>query len=162
MMISNVAGDFSKVTGDVLYDGKDLSKAQINADIDANSLTTRQSDRDNHLKGADFLDTQKFPSITFRSKKVEPSSDGSFKVMGDLTMHGVTRPVVLSADPLTPAIKDMHGKTRLGAVARTKVNRKDFGVNFSKTLDNGSAVVGDDVTIELDVELVQQLASPNT
>ncbi|HEY9758693.1 MAG TPA: YceI family protein [Oculatellaceae cyanobacterium] len=153
MMISNVNGDFAKVGGTVKYDGKSLDKATINATIDVNSVDTHDENRDKHLKTADFFDTAKYPTITFKSTKIEPGKDG-FKIYGDLTMHGVTKNVVLNAEPLSPVIK-AHGALHVGTSATTKINRKEFGLNFNKTLDNGGAMVGDDVNITLDVELKQ-------
>jgi polyisoprenoid-binding protein YceI len=153
MMISNVQGDFAKVSGTVHYDGKNLDKASINASIDANSVDTHDENRDNHLKTADFFDVSKYPTITFKSTKIEPGSEG-FKIYGDLTIHGITKPVVLKAEPLSQVVK-IHGGSHVGTSATTKINRKDFNLSFNKTLDNGGAMVGDDVNITLDVELKQ-------
>lgn len=151
MMVSNVSGDFGKVTGTVHYDGKNLDKASVEATIDANSIDTRDENRDKHLKSPDFFDTAKYPTITFKSTKVEPGKDG-FKVIGDLTMHGVTKSVTLNAEPLSPEVK-AQGGVHMGTSATTKINRKDFGLNFNKTLDNGGAMVGDEIKIDLDLEM---------
>lgn len=156
MMISNVKGSFRKLTGSVNYDGKDLKKASVTANIEASSIDTQEEKRDEHLRGADFLDTDKFPAITFKSKKIKPSKNGNFGVTGDLTIHGVTKEVTLAADSLTKPINDPWGKTRMGATAHTTINRKNFGVNFNKTLDSGGAIVGDDVHINLEIELVKE------
>jgi polyisoprenoid-binding protein YceI len=153
MMISNVTGGFGKVTGTVKYDGKHLDKAKIDATIDVTSITTHEEHRDKHLKSPDFFDVEKYPTITFKSTSIEPGSDG-FKIHGDLTIHGTTKPVVLNAEPLSPAVK-AHGATHIGTSATTKINRKDFGLSFNKTIDNGGAMVGDDVTITIDVDLKQ-------
>ncbi len=161
MMLSNVGGDFGKIEGKVNYDGKNLEKASIDATIDATSINTRDAHRDEHLKSPDFFDTQKFPTITFKSKKIEPGSDG-FKIIGELTMHGVTKPVTLDAEPLSPAIKDQKGTLHIGTRATGKIDRKDFGISFNKTMDNGGAVVGDKVGITIDVELKQSKETANS
>jgi polyisoprenoid-binding protein YceI len=156
MMVSNVRGEFTKVSGTVEGDEKTPTQAVINATIDAGSINTREEKRDTHLKSADFLDVAKFPTITFRSKKIEPSGTGQFKVTGDLTLHAVTKEVVLDVSDVTPPIKDPMGKTRAGAHASTKIDRKDFGINWSKTMDGGGLLVGDDVNISIDVEATTQ------
>ena len=156
MMVSNVRGEFTKVSGTVEGDEKTPTQAVINATIDASSINTREEKRDTHLKSADFLDVAKYPTITFKSKKIEPSGTGQFKVTGDLTLHGVTREVVLDVSDVTPPIKDPMGKTRAGAQASTKIDRKDFGINWSKVIDGGGLMVGDEVTISIDVEATTQ------
>ena len=156
MMVSNVRGEFTKVSGTVEGDEKTPTQAVINATIDATSINTREAKRDDHLKSADFLDVAKYPTITFKSKRIEPSGTGQFKVTGDLTLHGVTREVVLDVSDVTPPIKDPMGKTRAGAHATTKVDRKDFGINWSKTMDGGGLLVGNDVDISIDVEATTQ------
>lgn len=156
MMLSNVRGEFGKVGGTVTGDEATPTAAAITATIDAASINTREAKRDEHLKSADFLDVAKFPTITFTSKKIEAAGPGTFKVTGDLTLHGVTKEVVLDVSDLTPPVKDPSGKTRAGVTASTKINRKDFGVNWSKAMDNGGVVVGDDVAITVDVEATQQ------
>lgn len=156
LMISNVKGHFSKVSGNVDYDGKDLKTLKIDAEIDVASVDTGEKGRDEHLKGADFFDAAKFPKMTFKSKKVKSAGKGKFTVTGDLTIKGVTKEVTLDVDGPTEQIKDMQGSTRVGASASTKINRKDFGVSWNKALDNGSSVVGDDVKVSIDVEAVKQ------
>jgi len=156
MMVSNVRGEFTKVSGTVEGDEKTPTQAVINATIDATSINTREAKRDDHLKSADFLDVAKYPTITFKSKRIEPSGTGQFKVTGDLTLHGVTREVVLDVSDVTPPIKDPMGKTRAGAHAATKIDRKDFGINWSKTMDGGGLLVGNDVDISIDVEATTQ------
>lgn len=156
MMLSNVTGEFGKVSGTIQGDEAAAASAVIEATIDAGSINTREPKRDEHLKSPDFLDVAKYPTITFKSKKIEPAGAGSFKVTGDLTLHGVTKEVVLDASDVTPPIKDPMGKTRAGAHATTKINRKDFGINWSKAMDNGGVMVGDDVAITIDVEAIQQ------
>jgi polyisoprenoid-binding protein YceI len=156
MMLSNVSGEFGKASGTVQGDQAAPTTAVIDATIDATSINTREPKRDEHLKSPDFLDVAKYPTIIFKSKKIELAGAGSFKVTGDLTLHGVTKEVVLDVSDVTPPIKDPMGKTRAGAHATTKIDRKDFGVNWSKTMDNGGLMVGDDVAITIDVEATQQ------
>ncbi len=156
MMVSNVRGEFRKVTGTVRGDEKDPTHAQVEATIDTASIDTRNEKRDAHLKSPDFLDTEKYPTMTFRSKKIEKAGDGGYRVTGDLTLHGVTREVVLDVDGLAPAVKDPQGNSRAGAQATAKLNRQDFGVAWSKSLDGGGVVVGDDVAVTIDVEGVRK------
>ena len=156
MMVSNVRGEFTKVSGTVEGDEKAPTQAVINATIDASSINTREEKRDTHLKSADFLDVAKYPTITFKSKKIEPSGAAQFKVTGDLTLHGVTKEVVLDVSDVTAPIKDPMGKTRAGAQATTKIDRKDFGINWSKVMDGGGLMVGDEVAISIDVEATTQ------
>ncbi len=158
MMVSNVRGDFPKVSGSVNYDGKNLASSSVSATIDASSVNTNEEKRDQHLKSPDFFDVAKYPTITFKSTKVEPNSSG-FKVIGDLTIHGVTKPVTLVAESLPAPIKDPYGNLRTGTEATTKINRKDFGLAFDSNIDNGGALVGDDVDITIDVELTQKPAT---
>jgi polyisoprenoid-binding protein YceI len=147
--ISTVRGTFTKVSGTVQYDDANPTKASVQATIDASSVDTRVENRDKDLRGPNYFDVEKFPTITFQSKKVEVAGQGKLKVTGDLTMHGVTKEVVLDVDGPSPAIKDMHGSMRRGASATTNINRHDFGVN------GGAAAVGDDVQITLDVEMTE-------
>jgi polyisoprenoid-binding protein YceI len=154
MMVSTVRGDMGKITGTVNFDGKNLSAAAVDATVDATGIDTREPKRDAHLKSPDFFDVTTYPTITFKSKKVTPNADGSFKVLGDLTLRGVTKEVTLDVEALRPAIKDQGGNTRSGTTATVKINRQDYGVKWSRNLDGGGVVVGDDVTITIDVELV--------
>jgi polyisoprenoid-binding protein YceI len=156
MMISNVRGQFGDVKGTVRADGNDPTKAVVEATIAATSIDTDQEKRDAHLRSPDFLDVEKFPTITFRSKRIEPVGEGRWKMTGDLTLHGVTKEVVLDVEGPTAAIKDPGGKTRAGAHATAKLKRSDFGITWSKTLDGGGLVVGDDVNVTIDVEGVKQ------
>ena len=155
LMISTVKGTFPKFTATVVADEKEPTRAVAEASIDAASIDTREPKRDEHLRGADFFDVAKYPTITFKSTKVEPAGDRRFKVHGDLTMHGVTKPVALDVE-VTPQVKGMRGETRAGARATTKINRKVFGINWSKTMDGGGLVVGDDVDVTIDVEGVKK------
>lgn len=153
LMVSNVRGEFSKLTGTLNLDDKDITKSSVDVSIDANTISTREAKRDAHLKSPDFFDTAKFPTLTFKSKKVEKAGEGKLKVTGDLTIHGVTKEVVLSVDGPTPEIKDPFGGVRRGATATAKINRKDFGLNWNKALEAGGVLVGEEVNITLDVEL---------
>src|SRR5215831_3591302 len=131
MMISNVKGQFEQVSGTIAASGNDPNSVQINAVIEANSINTRVEKRDAHLKSASFLDVDKYPTITFKSTKVEPDGPSRWRVTGNLTLHGVTKPVVLEVETTTP-IKDPSGTARAGASATTKIDRKDFGVLWNK------------------------------
>jgi polyisoprenoid-binding protein YceI len=156
MAISTVRGAFSKVTGSLVFDDKDISKSTIDVSIDANSVDTRVPDRDNDLRSEKFFDVAHYPSITFKSKKVEQVAPGKLKVTGDLTIRGTTKEVVLDVEGPTVPMKDPWGNTRVAATAAAKINRQDFGVKWNATLDNGGVVVGDDVSIVIDVELVKK------
>ncbi len=153
LVISQVRGAFAKLTGTVTLDDADLTKSRVEATLDVNSLDTRVADRDAHLKSADFFDAAKYPTITFKSTKVAKAGKDRLAVTGDLTLHGVTRPVTLDVTP-SPEVKGMFGETRRGFSATTKIARKDFGLTWNKLLEAGPAV-GDDVAIELDVEAVK-------
>ena len=155
MMISNVRGEFTKLSGKVVGDQSNPTATTVEATIDAASVDTRNEKRDEHLKSPDFLDAAKFPTIMFKSTKVEKAGE-AWKLGGDLTLHGVTKPVVLDVTNLTPPMKDPWGNTRIGAQATTKINRQDFGVSFNKTLDGGGVLVGDEIAITIDVEVTQK------
>jgi polyisoprenoid-binding protein YceI len=156
LMISNVKGEFGKVTGFADYSESDPSASRFEATIDTAGINTREPQRDEHLKSADFLDVANFPSITFKSTKVSPSGKDAFDVAGDLTIRGVTREVKLLVDSLTPEAKDPWGFLRRGATATTTINRKDFGLAWNVALEAGGFMVGDDVHITIDVELVRK------
>ncbi len=160
MMISNVKGEFGKVAGSVQYDPADPSKTAIEATIDAASINTRVENRDKHLKSADFFDVEKYPTLTFKSKRVESGGAGKLKLIGDLTMHGTTKEVALAVEGPTPAIKDQRGNLHMGASASTTVNRKDWGLTWNSALDGGGVVVGDEVAIVIDVELIKRNPPP--
>jgi polyisoprenoid-binding protein YceI len=154
LMISTVRGEFHGVTGTVVVDDSDTSKSSVNVRIDATTVDTREPDRDKHLKSEAFFDVAKYPTITFQSTKVERNNDGSLKVTGDLTIRGVTKTAVLTATLPKAPIKDPWGFERTAASASTKVNRQDFGVAWNQKLESGGVVVGDDVNITLDVEMI--------
>ncbi len=162
MMVSNVRGQFNSTTGSVTWDGKDFSTALVDVVIDAASIDTREPKRDAHLKSADFFDVARFPTLTFKSTKVEPAGQGRLRVTGDLTIHGVTRPVVLDVTGPTPVIKDPYGRLRAGASATTTSTRKDFGLVWNASLDAGGVVVGDEVAITIAIELTTKAAEPES
>ncbi len=153
LMISTVRGEFHGVKGTVVLDDQDITKSTVNVTIDTTSVDTREPDRDKHLKSPDFFDVAKYPTLTFKSTKVEQVSAGRLKVTGDLTIRGVTKQVVLNVDGPKAPIKDPWGLQRSAASATTKINRQDFGVSWNKTLDSGGVVVSDEVNITLDVEM---------
>jgi polyisoprenoid-binding protein YceI len=152
LAVSTVRGAFMKVSGSAQYDPADPTKDTVDITIDANSVDTRVQMRDNDLRSPNFLDVQKFPTITFKSKQTKSVGGGKLQMVGDLTIHGVTKEVVLDVDGPSSPIKDPWGNQRIGASATTKINRKDFGVNGLP------AVVGDDINITIDTELIQPQA----
>jgi len=155
MMISNVKGHFAKVTGSLILNESDLAKSSAEASIDAASIETREPQRDAHLKSPDFLDVEKFPTLSFKSTNIRLVRDGELAVEGDLTIHGVTRQVLFTVEGPTPPTKDPWGNTRVGASATTKINRKDFGLTWNAALETGGILVGDEVTITLEVEFIK-------
>jgi len=156
MVITSVRGEFSDVQGKVLLDDQDLTRSSVEAVISADSISTNHAKRDAHLKSADFFDVAKFPDLTFTSKKVVKEGENKFHILGDLTMHGVTKEVELQVSGPTRAIKDPWGNTRMGAQASTVVDRRDFGLTWNKLLEAGGLLVGNEVEITIDVELIQQ------
>jgi polyisoprenoid-binding protein YceI len=156
MMVSWVRGEFTKLTGTVTHDAEKPSNSRLEVTIDATSIHTREEQRDAHLKSADFLDVEKYPTIRFVSKKVTKVGDDEWKVAGDLTIHGVSKEVTLDVEEPTPAMKDPWGNTRIGIAATTKINRKDFGLTWNTALEAGGVLVGEDVHISIEAELVQQ------
>lgn len=156
MMVSTVRGQLGKVTGTVQYDGKDLKTASVDATIDVTGIDTGQPKRDEDLKSPNFFDVQKYPTITFKSTRIEIGpKKGQLKMTGDLTMHGVTKEVTLDVDGPSPPVKDMRpGMMRTGASATGRLRRKDFGLTWNRALEGGGAVVGDEVILTIDVELV--------
>jgi polyisoprenoid-binding protein YceI len=157
LAISNVSGNFTKVTGSVVLNEKDLTQSQANAVIDAASVDTRVPDRDKDLRSPNFLDVEKYPTLEFKSKRIV-NNGGKLQMIGDLTLHGTTREVTLDVDGPTPELIDPWGNVRRGFSASTTINRKDFGVVWNNTLKTGEAVVGDNVKIQIDVELVKKKA----
>jgi polyisoprenoid-binding protein YceI len=155
MMISNVKGQFTRLEGALTLDEADLTNSRVQASIEAASINTRDAQRDAHLKSADFFDVEKFPTLSFKSTRITRTANGELAVAGALTMHGVTRDVAFTVEGPTPAAKDPWGNTRLGLSASTKINRRDFGLNWNTALETGGILVGDDVTITLDVQFVK-------
>src|SRR5512133_2919084 len=155
LMVSNVKGSFDKHTGRVEINDKDITKSKVEVTIDTASINTNVQKRDEHLRSADFFDVAKYPTMTFVSKKVAKAGKNKLKVTGDLTLHGITRQVVLDVEGPTAVSKDPYGNFRRGAVANTKINRKDFGLVWNATLETGGVVVGDEVAITLEVEMIK-------
>jgi len=154
MMIANVKGEFDKVSGTVDFDPANPSAASVEASIDVASISTHYEQRDAHLRSADFFDAAKFPAITFKSRKVTATGEDSFTVVGDLTIHGVTREVDLKVEELTDETKDPWGNLRRGATAKTRIHRKDFGMSFNMALEAGGFLVGDEIDLTIDVEFM--------
>jgi polyisoprenoid-binding protein YceI len=155
LTVSNVKGEFSKATGVVTMDDKDFSSLKVDLTIDTASVNTGHAKRDEHLRGPDFFDVTKYPTITFVSKKVI-KGDGKLKVIGDLTIHGLTREIAVDVEGPTPEVKDPWGSFRRGATGTTKINRRDFGITWNKVLDTGGLLVGEEVDIYVEVELVKK------
>jgi polyisoprenoid-binding protein YceI len=156
LMVTNVRGEFSGVTGTVIFDPTNPANSKVEATIDATSVNTRDEQRDTHLKSADFFNVEQFPKITFVSKKVKPVDGVEYKVTGDLTLHGVTKEVTLDVEGPHPEVRDPWGNVRTGASATTKVNRRDFGLVWNVALETGGVLVGDDATIHLELELIRK------
>jgi polyisoprenoid-binding protein YceI len=158
MGLVNVKGSFDKFQGVVRLDEQNLSKSAVNVSIDSTSINTGVEKRDEHLRTDDFFDCPKYPTISFVSKKVFPAGQGKLKVIGDLSMLGVTREVVLAVDGPTPEIKDPWGNIRRGATATTKIDRKDYGMTWNNVLDSGGVMIGNEVNIIMEFELIKVAA----
>jgi len=156
LMVSNVKGSFDKHTGTVEINDKDITKSRVEVSIDTNSINTNVQKRDEHLRSADFFDVAKYPTMTFVSKKVAKAGKDKLKVTGDLTLHGVTRQVVLDVEPISKESKDPWGNIRRGTAATTKIDRKDFGLTWNKGLETGGVLVGDEITITLEIEMIRK------
>ncbi len=155
MMISHVKGQFAKVTGTLTLDESNLANSRVEALIEAGSLETRDAQRDAHLKSADFFDVEKFPTLSFKSTRISLVRAGELAIEGDLTIRDVTRKVLYSVEGPTPPAKDPWGNTRVAVSATTKISRKDFGLTWNAALEGGGILVGDEVTITLDVQFVK-------
>jgi polyisoprenoid-binding protein YceI len=155
MMISNVKGQFTKVSGALVLNESDLTKSQMDATIDTASINTHDVQRDGHLKSPDFFDAEKFPIMTFKSTAIRVVTPGELEVDGALTIRDITRSVVFSVEGPTPPTKDPWGNTRAAIAATTKISRKDFGLTWNATLESGGFLVGDEVTITLEVQFVK-------
>src|SRR5256886_54063 len=156
MAISTVRGAFSKVSGTITLDDKDITKSTVDVTIDVSTVDTREPARDNDLRSDKFFDVAHFPTMTFKSKKVEQVAPGKLKVTGDLTVRGTTKEVVLDVDGPTAPVKDPRGNQRIAVNASSKINRQDFGVKWNATMDNGGVGVGGDVNITIDAEMIKQ------
>ena len=155
MMISNVKGQFAKVSGTLTLDESDLTNSRIETLIEAASIETRDPQRDAHLKSPDFFDVERFPALAFKSSRISLVRDGELAVDGNLTIRGVTRKVTFNVEGPTPPAKDPWGNTRVAVSATTKINRKDFGLTWNAALETGGILVGDEVTITLDIQFVK-------
>jgi polyisoprenoid-binding protein YceI len=150
LMISTVRGAFTSVKGSLQFDDKDITKSTVDVTIDVNSVDTRVPDRDKDLKSDHFFDADHFPTITFKSKRVEQVAPGKLKVTGDLTIHGITKEAVLDVDGPTAPVKDPWGNQRIGVSASSKITRQDFGITY------GPGMIGDEISITIDAELIQK------
>ena len=155
MMISNVKGQFAKFTGALTLDDSNLANSHVEAIIDAGSIETRDAQRDAHLKSADFFDVEKFPSLMFKSTSISVVRPGELAVEGELTIRDITRTVLFDVEGPTPPAKDPWGNLRVAASATVKISRKEFGLVWNTTLENGGLLVGDEVTVTLDVQFVR-------
>ena len=153
MMVTTVRGQLGPISGTVEYDGKDVRSVKADVRIDVSGITTQNAKRDGHLRSDDFFDAANHPSITFKSKRVEPGSAGAFKLIGDLTIRGTTKEVVLTVEGPTPPVKGMGG-VRVGATATTKINRLEYGLKWNSMVEAGP-VVSDEVSITIDLELTR-------
>ena len=156
LMVYNVRGEFEKVSGKIVYDEQDISRSSAEITIDAASINTRVAKRDDHLKSADFLDVANHPHLVFRSTKVEKAGAGKLRMTGDLTIRGVTREVVLEIEGPTAEIQDPQGNTRVGGSASTRINRSDFGLTWNQVIETGGVVVGKEVEVIIDIEIVRE------
>jgi polyisoprenoid-binding protein YceI len=155
MMISNVRGAFHGLKGTIVFDPANPAASSIDAEIDVNTVNTLDVKRDEHLKSPDFFDTATHPAITFVSTKVEKTGSGEYKAVGQLTLHGVTKEIVLSVDDVSAEATDPYGNVRVAAVVKTKISRKDFGLTWSAPLETGGVLVGDEVKIEMDIQAIK-------
>jgi polyisoprenoid-binding protein YceI len=155
MMISNVKGQFTGISGELTFDDAEIANSRVEASIDASSINTRDPQRDTHLKSADFFEVEKYPALTFQSTSVKRTGEDELAVTGDLTIHGVTRQVTFRVEGPTAPGRDPWGNTRVGLSASTKINRKDFGLTWNAALEAGGILLGDEITITLDVQFVK-------
>ena len=156
LMVSNVKGSFDRHSGTVDLNDKDITKSKVEVTIDTASINTNVPKRDEHLRSADFFDVAQYPTMTFVSKKVAKAGKDKLKVTGDLTLHGVTRQVVLDVEGPSKESKDPWGNIRRGATASTKINRKDFGLVWNAALETGGVAVGEEIAINLEIELIKK------
>jgi polyisoprenoid-binding protein YceI len=162
MMISTVRGTLGPVTGSVDVDDKDVTKSKIDVTVDVKGISTGEPKRDEHLRSGEFFESEKYPTIKFVSKKIEKAGgDDKLKITGDLTMHGVTKEVVLDAQ-ISKEVKDPFGMQRRAAAATTKVNRSDFGLKYNKALETGGVMIGDEVQVNIDVAMTKRAEKKKT
>ncbi len=157
MMVTNVSGRFSNLKGAVTFDEKNVGKSSIEATIDIDTINTNEPKRDAHLKSPDFFDVAKFPQMSFKSTRIY-KADGVMKADGNLMLHGVIRPVTLTLTELSGEVKHPQGSIVRGAVATTRISRKDYGLTWNKTIEAGGVVVGDEIAITLEIELSRKPA----
>lgn len=155
MMISNVKGTFSGLSGTLTEHTVDSTLSSVEASVDISTVNTGDAQRDGHLKSADFFDVEKYPAMTFKSTKVERKAEDEYRVTGDLTIHGVTKPVTFAVEGPTAPGKDPWGNTRIGLSATTKINRKDFGLSWNAALETGGFLVGEDVQLTLEAQFIK-------
>lgn len=156
MMISNVKGKFSGLSGELKLDETDYTHSAVEATVPVATLATGDEQRDGHVKGADFFDAEKFPAMTFKSTNIDSTGGADYEVTGDLTIHGVTKSIVLKVEDVSQPSKDPWGNHRIGLSGSTKISRKEFGVSYNSVLETGGVLVGEEVTITLDVEFIRQ------
>jgi polyisoprenoid-binding protein YceI len=156
MMISNVKGKFSGLSGALKLDETNYAHSTVDASIPVSTINTGEDQRDGHLKSAEFFDADKFPAMTFKSTNIDSTGGGSYEVTGDLTIRGVTKPVVLKVEDVSEPSKDPWGNHRIGLTGTTKINRKDFGVSYNSALETGGVLVGEEVAITLDLQFIKQ------
>jgi len=155
LMVSNVRGSFTSVKGSVAYDPADPASTTVTATIDASTIHTHDEKRDEHLRSAEFLDVAKFPTLEFKSTSVKKTGDTEFEVTGNLSVHGVTKPVTFKVEDVSPEAKDPWGNTRIGAMAKAKLKRSDFGLTWNAPLETGGVLVGDEVKLDFELEFIQ-------
>jgi polyisoprenoid-binding protein YceI len=155
MMVTNVSGKFGNLKGKVVVDEKNLAQSMVEATIDINTVNTNEAKRDGHLKSPDFFDAEKYPAMTFKSTRVYKQGNVT-KVDGNLTMHGVTKPVTLTLTEFSPEVKHPNGGMVRGAIATTTINRKDFGLTYNRALDTGGVMIGDEVKVTLEIEMARK------
>lgn len=155
MMVTNVRGEFQTARGKVEFDAANPASFRIEGEVDVASIHTREAQRDAHLKGADFFDAEKFPTLKFVSREAKPANGGAFDVLGDLTIHGVTKPVTLHVEEVTGEQKDPWGQTRIGVTAKASIKRSEFGMTWNQALELGGMLVSDEVKVSIDASLVK-------
>jgi polyisoprenoid-binding protein YceI len=157
LMISNVRGEFSKLSGNVALDPADLTRSTVEVSLETSSINTREPQRDEHLRSADFFDVANHPAIAFRSTRIAAAGPGHFQLTGNLTIRGVSKEITFNVEGPTPSVKDPWGNTRSGVVATAKINRKDFGLVWNALVEGGGVMVGDEVSITIEAELAQKV-----